>query len=161
MLEKFDTEKHLPILKKWVVDEDLLFQFSAHGFTFPLTERQFVIYEAAHPDRRFYMAYNSEKQPYAFGEIIPQDQVSVRIGRLLVGGKENRGKGLGGKLIGELLKQVRKKHLVTRVDLFVLESNLGAQKCYLKAGFKHMDSSPLFLSFKGEKLPVLKMSLEL
>ena len=160
MLKVFKI-KDLPILKSWVVDEDLLFQFSAHGFTFPLTERQFEIYEAAYPKRQFYLAYNDEGKPYAFGEIIPQDQESVRLGRLLVGGKENRGKGLGGKLIGELIKEVKNKHLVNRVDLFVLEDNQSAQKCYLKAGFKHVNEPPIYLNYKGKDYPVKKMSLNL
>jgi len=157
MLVHFELT-HLPILKNWVVDEDLLFQFSAHGFTFPLTEKQFIDYQKEHPERQFYLAYLESNLPYAFGEIIPQDEHSVRIARLLVGGKKNRGKGLGLQLVHELLTEIKQQNKANHVDLYVLEKNNVAIRCYEKAGFTFTKDKPFMLSHKNQDYPVLKMT---
>jgi RimJ/RimL family protein N-acetyltransferase len=152
------TFQDLPVLQSWVDNEDILFQFSAHGFTFPLTEQQFTNYMAMHTDRRFYLALDEKDDPYAFGEIIPQDAASLRLGRLLVGGEEKRGKGLGLTLVNELLDLVRTNYYVERVDLYVLENNQAAIKCYQKAGFSFTKNAPFYLEHKGENHPILTMS---
>ena len=104
------------------------------------------------------MAYLDNNLPYAFGEIIPQDEHSVRIARLLVGGKENRGKGLGLQLVNELLAEIKQKFKSNQVDLFVLEKNNVAIRCYEKASFTFTKDKPFMLTHKNQDYPVLKMT---
>jgi len=156
MLKPFE-EHDFPILQNWVRSKELLFQFSAVELSYPLSLEQWQAYQQKYPERRQYLAMLDNGAPYAFGEIIPQDEQSVRLSRLLVGDAQQRGQGLGGRLIEELIEKAVKQIAVERIDLFVLADNQGAIRCYEKAGFQFVEAPLLELAFEGEKYPVRKM----
>lgn len=151
------TPADFPLLCRWITDADLLFRFAGTEFNFPITEDQLRRYGDQYPDRRFYIAA-IEGQPYAFGEIIPQGPGSVRLGRLLVGAPEQRGKGLGTALVQALLAEAITRFAAEKVDLYVWVRNTAAIRCYRKAGFSFTADEPLCLLHGGRIYDLRKMS---
>ena len=139
MLKTFE-EADFPILQNWETSKEMLFQFSATELSYPLNLEQWQAYRQKYPDRRQYLARLDIGTPYAFGEIIPQDEKSVRLSRLLVGEVRQRGKGLGGRLIQELITEAEKQFTLERIDLFVLADNARAIRCYEKEGFTFVEA---------------------
>ena len=113
------TDDDFNVLNSWITDADLLFQFAGTAWTFPLTRKQMQDYQALHPDRQFYIAHDDHQQPFAFGEIIIGDINTPRLGRLLVGEKESRGKGLGLHFVNMLVKECKRLFLSYSLSLCI------------------------------------------
>ena len=130
----FDISHHQKLID-WVKEPETLFKFAGIGFAYPLTMAQLDDYIAQYPDRKLYVALDDKDVAIAYGEIIPQEEFSARLGHLIIGESQNRGKGVGQKFIA-ILNDVAKNELkITQMDLFVIEGNLPAINCYLKSGF--------------------------
>jgi RimJ/RimL family protein N-acetyltransferase len=155
------TDEHFPILQGWITDRYLLFQYSGTYFTYPISREQLNNYLMKHPERRFYISYNDDNVPYAFGEIIPKTGQPPRLGRLLIGDPKMRSKGLGAIFVGELVAEVKKWMDPAQIDLFVLEENLQAIRCYEKVGFTFLSEGHFSLLFEGKSYAVKKMRMEL
>ncbi len=63
----------------------------------------------------------------------------ARIGRVLVGSTDTRGKRYGAQIINAILKFAFEELKLHRVTLGVFDFNHSAIKCYEKAGFKKED----------------------
>lgn len=151
----------ISLLQEWVSSEELLFRFAGTGFTYPLTAKQIEDYAIVHPERQFYLGLLENNAPYAFGEIIPQKDSSVRLGRILIGNPEMRGKNLGVRFVQALVEEAKKAFHADLIDLFVIKENVSAIRCYQKAGFTFTDDLPFELPFRGEAFPILKMNRRL
>lgn len=66
---------------------------------------------------------------------IDRKNMSARIGRVLVGEKEFRGKGIGLQMVNSILDIAFNEMNLHRVDLGVFDFNKSAIACYQKAGF--------------------------
>lgn len=154
------TKDDFHLLQQWITDADILLQYAGTNFQYPITQQQMDAYAAEHPDRRFYICAADDK-PFAFGEIIPQDEHSVRIGRLLIGDPAQRSKGLGLYFVNELLQECKAAFHVSRVDLYVRKENTGALRCYQKAGFEFADEPPYIMMHNGTEMPIYKMSVHI
>jgi RimJ/RimL family protein N-acetyltransferase len=153
--------EHIQTLINWIVDEDTMLKFAGIGFTYPLTDRQLENYIHEHPDRLIYLAVDDEtSKPIAYGEIIPQDSNSARLGHLIIGESQQRGKGLGQNLIQLLIDEAMLKLKVKTMDLYLLGGNVIAEKCYLKYGFQFVDND-FQISHKAKSYDILKMSIAL
>lgn len=146
------------LLKSWVTDADLLFQFAGTDFHYPITEQQITVYKARNPDRHFYIGYYDDEAA-AFGEIIPQQNAAFRLGRLIVGNPQLRGKGLGYRFVKDLVDECRGTFHAKVVDLFVWEENYSAIRCYQKAGFSFTDEPSFLLQYNNKQFTIHKMSL--
>ena len=133
-LKKYSTED-FDVLESWITDAGLLFQFAGTAWKFPFTRQQMSDYQIRFPERQFYMAYNEDSKPFAFGEIIVDDANTPRLGRLLIGQENSRGKGLGVKFIDLLIQECNQRLSPDIIYLYVFEDNLPAIRCYEKAGF--------------------------
>ena len=152
---------YFTVLNSWITDENILFQYSGTSFIYPFTEKQLLVYQKKHPDRKFYIGLRQDRTPFAFGEIVPQDSYTVRLARILVGEVESRGKGLGESFIRALLLEARQHFRVLLVDLYVLSDNTAAIRCYTKAGFAFTDHEDIILTHKGTGHLIRRMSLRL
>jgi len=113
------------------------------------------------PDRQFYMGVY-EYKVVAFGEIIPQDSSSVRLGRLLVGETSMRGRGIGTKFVLALFNEAMNSYKVTSIDLFVIHDNIVAIRCYEKTGFKFQKGAESYIQdHNGTKYLMCKMTKDL
>ncbi len=156
-LTQYST-KYFDFLNRWITDADLLFQFAGTEFSFPITEKQVTDYQQKNPDRSFYIGLNETNEAVAFGEIIPQENNIPRIGRLLIGNPNERGKGYGTSFIHLLLAKCRVLFQTKTVELFVLEDNLAAIHCYKKIGFRFLPNQIWEVSHNGQKYFLHKMA---
>lgn len=153
-------KQHFPILFNWVKEKEILFLFAGTAFQYPLDDVQMDAYRFQHPDRKIYLCLNDENEPIAYGEIIPQGEGSARLGHLIIGGSQNRGKGLG-QLFIKALNELAKKHFqIKNMDLFVIDGNAPAIKCYQKIGFSFIPNE-FSITFDGKSFRILKMTLPL
>jgi RimJ/RimL family protein N-acetyltransferase len=154
---RFYVAEDICYLKEWITDKTILFQYAGPGFEYPITEIQMREYQKKHPERQFYMGI-FEDSAVAFGEIIPQDPESVRLGRLLVGDGRHRGKGIGTQFVKALLKEAKTNFMVNEVDLFVLHDNEQAIRCYEKAGFRMLEDKNYIIGPDGRRHLINKMN---
>jgi RimJ/RimL family protein N-acetyltransferase len=158
VLQKYN-HTYFAILQRWLTDADFLFQFAGPDWEFPLTQMQLDNYTEQNPHKQFYMGIHDDNTPVAFGEIIFQGQYSPRLGRLLIGGAENRRKGYGQIFIRCLTNECMILMKPQKIFLYVLDKNLTAINCYLKSGFEidtsytghlthnHVDHNVLLMHF--------------
>ncbi len=92
MFLRLYQESDFIFLQNWISDPELLFQFAGSDWSFPLQFEEIKKYQQANRNKQFYMLCNENEKPIACGELILGDAASPRLGRLLVGGAENRGK---------------------------------------------------------------------
>jgi RimJ/RimL family protein N-acetyltransferase len=157
MLKLYD-DTDFNLLATWVTGPEMLFQFAGTEFLYPITQSQVTAYRAKHPDRNFYIGYTPDLNPFAFGEIIPQDN-NPRVGRLLIGDPDMRGKGLGVYFLKLLIGECKKSYAADRVDLYVWEKNMRAIKCYEKAGFGFVPQAPFVVVYDNPEYKLLKMTM--
>ncbi|QEK51174.1 GNAT family N-acetyltransferase [Pedobacter aquae] len=153
-------EQYIPILTNWMKDEDTLLKFAGIAFQYPLTREQMLSYIQKHPERLIYLGIDDENQPIAYGEVIPQENESARLGHLLIGESQNRGKGLGKQLITLLINEAKLELGIKRIDLYLLSNNEVAAQCYLKYGFHFIDND-FSITYKNQSYPILKMTMTL
>lgn len=158
MLKPFSLE-YYPLLEGWVTDKEILFQYSGTYFSYPITKVQITRYLENHPDRKLYIGFTDDDVPYAFGEIIPKEDNPPRLARILVGDPAQRGKGLGEKFVRELIREAEVQLQARIIDLFVLEDNQSAIRCYQKVGFRFLADEGFTLEFEGRQYPLKKMRL--
>ena len=91
-------------------------------YVYVSTWLKYICYSANHPERRFFMACDDVLGRLT-GEIIPQEGNVPRIGRLLIGKPQLRGKGLGGILVSMLIEKCKAEQ-ETALELYVLTNNL-------------------------------------
>ena len=72
-----------------------------------------------------------------------------------------RGKGWGGIFVRELINETRRIFNPDNIDLFVLEDNAPAIRCYEKIGFWFVPGEQFSLVFERISYRVKKMRLAL
>lgn len=72
-----------------------------------------------------------------------------------------RGKGLGQSMIESALEAAKQIPDVTTISLAVFQQNIGAKRCYDKAGFEVVDKEPRVKEFNGKIWPLYQMELKL
>jgi predicted GNAT family N-acyltransferase len=152
----FDTSYYQTLID-WVKEPETLFKFSGVGFTYTLTEMQLNDYILKYPDRKLYIALNDLDIAMAYGEIIPQDHESARLGHLIVGESQQRGKGVGQEFICNLNELAKIYFNIKTMDLFVIEGNMPAINCYLKCGFNFIPNK-YEITYQSKSYVILKMS---
>ena len=151
-------KSHFKTLINWIKGEESMLNFAGIGFQYPLTEQQLIDYINKYPQRLLFIGLDEELNPVAYGEVIPQENNSARLGHLIIGESENRGQGLGKKLIQLLIAEAKKQLLISRMDLFLLEGNQPAQNCYLNYGFQFVPNDFVII-LKNKNHNILKMTL--
>ncbi|MCM3567255.1 GNAT family N-acetyltransferase [Neobacillus mesonae] len=126
----------------WVESPEFLLQWSGPAFEYPLTESQLEKYimNANHDnsDTLIFKVVDDETGNVV-GHIslgrIDRKHRSARVGKVLVGDENARGKGIGRQMINEILKIAFDELHMHRVSLGVFDFNTPAIACYEKAGF--------------------------
>ena len=126
----------------WIVSPQFLLQWGGSTFSYPLTENQLEKYiENANNDNSDTLVYKviSKETGDVIGHVslreIDRINKSARVGKVLVGDKNVRGKGIGKLLMKEILKVAFDELKLHRVSLGVFDFNVSAIACYEKAGF--------------------------
>ncbi|MGR3763022.1 GNAT family N-acetyltransferase [Rossellomorea sp. NS-SX7] len=130
-------------LIEWSDSPSFLLQWAGPGFHYPLDHQQLERYieNANHEqaDRLIYKVIDTGTGRtighISLGKIDRRNR-SARIGKVLVGDRETRGKGIGRKMITDILHIAFDELGLHRVSLGVFDFNTSAIACYEKAGFK-------------------------
>lgn len=154
-------ENDFPFLEKWITDPFLLFQFAGPSWEFPITPEQIVRHQRLFPNKQLYVGLDENHQPIAFGEIIHGEIHSPRLGRLLVGDPNLRGRGIGRNFILALIRECQRLFQPEEICLFVLTTNSKAYSLYRKIGFRDSGEKIPDMEWNGNSYPVLKMVLDL
>ncbi|MBJ6367554.1 GNAT family N-acetyltransferase [Snuella sedimenti] len=155
--EKRDFER----LINWVADEYMLVQFAGSIFKFPLTEKELNTYVDNKEILAFKVIEEHTNLVIGHAEISPSEDVdTVKICRVLIGDKENRGKGYGKRIIYQLLNIAFYELKKEKAELNVFDWNVGAIKCYEQLGFIRNPNKDSFMMVKEEKWKSLNMIMK-
>jgi len=127
----------------WAPDASFIVQWSGSTFTYPLTKEQLEAYieGANQPEALKYIfkvidnATNEVVGHVSLGKL-DRNNYSARIGKVLVGAADSRGKGYGAQIIHAALTFAFEKLNLHKVTLGVFDFNVSAIKCYEAAGFR-------------------------
>ena len=156
-LENFSKEFYSELIS-WVDTEEALMQFAGPIFTFPLTNEQL--------DKSL-----SEIDRYAFRVVDDGTNLSIGycetfltatsayLGRIIIGDREKRGKGIGRQIVELLLDFTFNSLDRTKVELNVFDFNIAAIKCYENVGFIINPSKKLERKINGETWTALNMTI--
>ena len=129
-------------LINWVDSPEFLLQWSGPLFDYPLNETQLEKYiENANHSKAQTFVYKvvDREAGLVIGHIslgrIDRKNKSARVGKVLIGDKNQRGNGIGLQMIKEILKIAFEDLHLHRVSLGVFDFNISAITCYEKAGF--------------------------
>jgi len=144
MLIKLERFSYLEILQliSWIPNREFLLQWGGPSYNFRLMETQFLnetnMMLEKDPKRLMFSAKLIENYE-AVGHIqlldIDRVNMSARIGRVLVGEKKYKNKGIGLQMVNAILDIAFNKLELHRVDLHVCNFNKSEIACYKEAGF--------------------------
>jgi len=121
-------------LISWIDSEEDLIQFAGPVFTFPLTEDQLEKYLANQNTNGYKIVELSSQKVIGHCEIYLSEP-SAKLCRTLIGDKSFRGKAFGFDAVNLMLYKCFNEFNYSLVELNVYDWNIGAIKCYKKAGF--------------------------
>jgi RimJ/RimL family protein N-acetyltransferase len=156
-LEQF-TKTDFKRLVSWIDNEEKLIQFAGPVFNFPLTEDQLEKYLENKNTNAFKVIETTSNQTIGHCEIYLAE-ASAKIFRILIGEKFFRGKGLGLEVVNLLLEKCSKDFSSSLVELNVYDWNIGAIKCYEKAGFVVNSEKSKTITVKGNVWNSINMTL--
>lgn len=129
-------------LINWIDSPEFLLQWGGPNFAFPLDADQLEAYlknaNTGDSNVLIYSVIDKDTET-VIGHIslgkIDRENKSARVGKVLVGDKNVRGKGIGKQMMTEILKVAFDELQLHRVSLGVFDFNSSAIACYEKAGF--------------------------
>ncbi|MGH0429700.1 GNAT family N-acetyltransferase [Bacillus hominis] len=140
-LEKF-TRSDFKQLINWIDSEEFLIQWSGNAFIYPLNEKQLERYTRnANYENANTLAFKviDEETAKVIGHIslgqIDNINKSARIGKVLVGDTNMRGRSIGKQMMKSVLHIAFHELKLHRVTLGVFDFNTSAIACYEKLGF--------------------------
>lgn len=155
--EPFGRQNYTDLIS-WIDSEESLMQFGGPLFTYPLTPEQ-LDNSIADPNRiAFCVVENTSGEPIGHAEIYLSEN-SAKLGRILIGAKEHRGKGLGQQIVHLLLDYVFNKFGGNNVELNVFDWNTSAIRCYEKVGFTINPEKKLTRTVKDQTWTAINMVL--
>jgi RimJ/RimL family protein N-acetyltransferase len=157
-LNKFNRENYASLIA-WVETEEDLMQFAGPLLKFPLTPQQL---DASLSDKNriaFTVVDDETNLTIGHAETYLTEN-TVKIGRILIGSKALRGKGLGQQIIEMLLDFSFTNFDRTVVELNVFDWNISAIKCYEKAGFTINPGKTLERKVKDKTWTALNMTID-
>lgn len=157
-LEHFDKENYADLIS-WVTSEEELMQFAGPQFKFPLTPEQLDISLSDTNRYAFRIVTNETDVSIGHAEIYASAD-SAKIGRILIGDKKLRGKGLGKQIVHSLLDFTFSWLEKPKVELYVFDWNTSAIKCYEKVGFTINPDKKLERKVKEEVWVALHMTID-
>lgn len=153
--ENFCNDNYADLIS-WVDSEETLMQFAGPSYNFPLTPEQLDISLSDKNRIAFRIVGNETNLSMGHCEVYLSGN-SAKIGRILIGDKEQRGKGLGKQIVNLLLEHIFSKLNITTVELNVFDWNTSAIKCYEKIGFTINPNKKLERKIKDETWTAIKM----
>jgi len=119
----------------WIDNEELLVTIAGTAFNYPLSGEQLQNYLVLENSYSFTIIDAEQNKKVGHAEVVLSGKSTYKIDKLIIGDKANRGKGIGGKVINELLNFSFQNLNALVVELNVFDWNIGGIICYKKCGF--------------------------
>ena len=130
-------------LISWSGDSSFLLQWAGPQFVFPLSAPQLAEYNHNANNKKIserlnYKVIDSDNR-IGIGHIsigsIDRKNMSARLGKIIIGNRDYKGKGLGQNIVKEALKICFSELKLHKVSLGVFDFNTPALATYKKVGF--------------------------
>jgi len=157
-LKPFKKEDFLTLIN-WVKNEKNLMQFAGSIFTFPLSKNQLDKY-LNDLNRKAYKVVDKTSGFTIGHSEIYLNKNTAKLCRILIGNLQYRGKGIGEKIVKELVQISFEEHHVKKIELNVYDWNIAAIKCYEKVGFSYDKGKTKTTKFKNELWTAVNMRIE-
>ena len=119
----------------WIDSKELLVAIAGTVLTYPITTDQLHAYLDDSNSISFNVVDTIQNKTIGHAEIIRTGTGTCKLDKILLGDKANRGKGVGEKLMNELLDYSFRTLEMNEVELNVYDWNIAGIKCYEKVGF--------------------------
>ena len=133
-LEPF-TKNEFDLLVSWIDSKELLLTIAGNVLTYPLTREQLQQYLDDPKSISFNIVDTGNDKVIGHAELIPGNDSTCKIDKLLIGDPSGRGRGTGQQVIQALLDYSFNKLNVHTVELNVFDWNIAGIRCYEKCGF--------------------------
>jgi len=148
--------------------EEYLKLWAGNWFDYPLTKEQLVNYykensvNNVNSSTFIYKIINTE-QIVGIVELgkLDRQQKRATLGKMLIGDRDEWGKGYGKGAVQVLLKIAKEDHKLETIFLRVFEFNERAINLYRSAGFKVIGESSKKYPIKGKYWKVIEMEITL
>jgi len=164
-LRKFE-ETDIARLAGWIPDARFLRQWAGHQYQHPLDRAQLLkSIDRTRSERPAHFMFTAFRRTdgMAVGHIelmsIDYGNGAARLGRVLIGQSEHRGKGMGTAMVGEALNYGFNALGLTEVKLGVFDCNQPAMGCFKKSGFTEYELRENAQQFEDESWNLVMMKL--
>ncbi len=165
-LRKFE-ETDIARLINWIHDARVMAQWARQQYQYPLDRAQLLksIERTRGGDRPAHCMFTACRQDdiTAVGHIelmsIDYGNGIARLGRVLIGQDEDRGKGMGTAMVAEALHYTFNTLGLTEVKLGVFDCNQQAMDCFRKSGFAEYEFRENVQQFDDESWSLVMMKL--
>jgi RimJ/RimL family protein N-acetyltransferase len=134
-------------------------QFAGPAFTFPLTREQ-LDGSLSDKNRHAFALVDSSCDCIIGHAEIYLTVTGAFLGRILIGEKQFRGKGIGQQIVRNLLEYAFINLNQQKIQLNVFDWNIAAIRCYAKAGFVIIPGKSAHREVNGQNWTVLRMAIE-
>lgn len=165
-LRKFE-EADIARLINWIQDARVMAQWARQQYQYPLDRAQLLksIERTRGGDRPAHLMFAACRQDdgTAVGHIelmrVDYGNGSARLGRVLIGRDEDRGRGLGSAMVAEALNYSFNILGLMEIKLEVFSCNKPAMACFIKNGFSGYEFRENVQQFEYESWNLLLMKL--
>ncbi|MFT3702536.1 MAG: GNAT family protein [Agriterribacter sp.] len=119
----------------WIDSEELLVTIAGNVFSYPITREQLQKYLEIENSHAFTIIDTERNKKIGHAELVLSGKDMYKIDKLIIGDKDNRGKGIGEKVINKLLYFSFNNLHALIVELNVFDWNTAGIRCYKKCGF--------------------------
>jgi len=164
-LRKFE-ETDITRLTGWIQDARFMTQWARQQYQYPLDRAQLLKSlertRGGKPSHFMFTAFRQDDGT-AVGHIelmrVDYGNGSARLGRVLIGQDEDRGRGLGSTMVAEALHYAFNILGLMEIKLEVFACNKPAMACFIKNGFAGYEFRENVQQFEDESWNLLLMKL--
>lgn len=154
-LRPYNKSKDFSYVSSWITDARTHTLWCANRCPHPLTEKEFhdmlARNEAEWGDFCYvFMKDLVSRQPVGFCSFAINEKDNSGFLKFVVSDNTMRGQGLGTEMLQVFLRYVFEIVGVESVKLNVFDVNIGAKRCYEKAGFVLQTTTPDAICFESE-----------
>ena len=164
-LKRFQ-QSDIPQLLSWIDSAAFCMQWGGPSFQWPLTEEQLLTYikenDGEEPERLIYKAVDGETGE-TVGHIslgkLDRENKTGRIGKVLVGNPDHRGKGIAGQMVTAICRIGFEELALERISLGVFDFNSAAIRAYERVGFQQEGLMRSFRQVGQERWNLIEMAM--
>ncbi|MGB5555475.1 MAG: GNAT family N-acetyltransferase [Flavobacteriaceae bacterium] len=144
------SRKEFNLFNSWIDSYELLVTIAGTYFKFPLTNDQLEFYMNDPQSHSFNVIDNKENKIIGHAEIIQTESKKCKLDKIIIGDKNQRGKGTGKDLMNVLSDYAFNTLYVEEIELYVYDWNISGIKCYEKVGFEIHENNKILTEFDSK-----------